>query len=51
MVFFKNPPVEGAVKSMEQKTRLVFQMMTKNSISGQLASTNAELHTPNYLSV
>jgi hypothetical protein len=30
--FFLNPPVEGTVNSMEQKTRV--KLMSKNSISG-----------------
>ncbi len=34
MVFFLNPPVEGTVNSKEQKTLEVFNLISKNSISG-----------------
>jgi hypothetical protein len=35
MLFFKNPPAEGTVKSTEQKRLESFvQLMSKNSISG-----------------
>jgi hypothetical protein len=39
MIFFENPPAEWSVKSMEQKTESFVKLMSKNSISGNLAQT------------
>ncbi len=41
--FFKNPPVEGTVNSMEQNNRFFFILMSKDSISDQTTSPQASV--------
>jgi hypothetical protein len=38
--FLQNPPVEGTVDSIEQKTESFVNLMSTNSISGLAAFTN-----------
>jgi hypothetical protein len=40
MGFFLNPPEEETVSSMEQKTRVSFNLMSKNSTSGWTVYTS-----------